>query len=104
VKYLGLARQIAQLRAQLPRAGQRIIITGGLPESVAAAAPAEPVQLELPLPAPPAKPRGEGRFFVITPPAEASPEPPQGDLEATQALNWEQTYWRSRQRRRDQGR
>ncbi len=64
MKYTGLRNQLAALRAQLPLAGLRIEIRGGLPDPAATAAP-EPEQLELPLPKPPPRPSRMSLILVF---------------------------------------
>ena len=109
MKYTGLRNQIAALRAQLPRSGQTIVITGGIVPTSSERPIAEPVQLDLPLPEPVPSP-SRARPRVATPlgpgpPAETAPEPPQGDCEPSQAEGWEARWFRDqRDRRRDQGR
>lgn len=107
MKYSGLRNQLAALRAQLPQAGLRIVIEGGLPDGTAAAASPEPQQLELPLPKPPPSPnRALGRVFAIltTPPAaKIDPEAPQGVSEPDKALDWQTTWWHDQHRRRERG-
>ena len=103
MKYTGLRNQIAALRAQLPLAGQRIVIEGGVPEAIAAPQSAEPVQLELPLPASPRLSRGAGRVFTKPgSPAEDAPAASAGDPGPAQAPEWEHAWWRD-QKRRDRG-
>ena len=108
MKYSGLRNQIAALRAQLPGAGLRIEIRGGLvPEFGTAAAAPEPVQLELPLPKPvPSPSRARGHVFAKPgpDPTETAPRPLLGDSEPEKAPDWEQTYWRSQQHQRRKAR
>jgi hypothetical protein len=104
VKYSGLRNQLAALRAQLPQAGLKIVITGGLPSNASAAvlAQPEPQQLDLPLPSP-SPPKARGRVFAKPgpdPPAETPPRAPLADSAPTQPPGWEAAWWRDQRRRR----
>lgn len=104
MKYSRLRSQIAALRAQLPQRGLTICIEGGVPDAIAAPESAEPVQLELPLKAPPGLPRGAGRVFVKPGP---TPKPLQGpslpDPAPENVPDWERQWWQNQNRRRDRG-
>ena len=105
MKYAGLRNQLAALRAQLPLAGLRIVITGGMPETAtpAAASSPPPEQLELPLPKPPPSPSAAaGRVFVSPGPlvaAETAARTPLTDPEPAKP-DWEQAWWREQRRLR----
>lgn len=106
MKYSGLRNQIAALRAQLPLAGQRIVIEGGMPDALAAPQSAEPVQLDLPLPAPPRPSATSGRVLLdpgsrTTPsPPQASPRPSLAGSEPEKAPDWEAQWFRDQRARR----
>lgn len=103
MKRAGQRSRLAAIEAALAPGGTVIKIEGGMPETAAAAGFAELVQLELPLPAPSRPSRGAGRVFT-KPPAKDAPAASAGDPGPAPAPDWEQTYWRSQHRRRDQGR
>lgn len=85
MKRAGQRSRLAAIEAALAPGGAVIKIEGGVPDALASK-PADPVQLELPLPglAPP-QPR---RWAAADPGANKTPD-------------WEQAWWQDQRRRRD---